>query len=34
MKTPLKELFGFGKENKITKKDVSETRRLLESKWL
>ncbi len=31
---PLKELFGFGRDNKITKKDVSETRRLLESRWL
>ncbi len=29
----LKELFGFGKKNKITRKDVSEMRRLLESKW-
>lgn len=28
---PLKELFGFGKDNKITKNDVSETRKLLES---
>lgn len=31
---PLKELFGFGRNNKITKEDVSETRRLLESKWM
>ncbi len=30
----LKELFGFGKEKKITKKDISETRKFLESKWL
>ena len=29
---PLKELFGFGKDDKITKEDFLETRRLLESK--
>ncbi len=34
MENILKELFGFGRGNKITKNDVSETRRLLESKWL
>jgi hypothetical protein len=29
---PLKELFGFGKNNKITKKDIQETRKLLETR--
>ena len=29
---PLKELFGFGKENKITKQNFLETRGLLESR--
>ncbi len=29
---PLKELFGFGKNNKITKDDIHETRKLLESR--
>ena len=29
---PLKELFGFGKGNEITKEDFLETRRFLESK--
>lgn len=31
---PLKELFGSGKHNKITKKDFLETRKLFESKLL
>ena len=30
---PLKELFGFGKQNKITEKEFLKTRKLLESKW-
>lgn len=30
---PLKELFGFGKENKITRKAAEEARKLPESKW-
>ena len=34
VENPLKELFGFGKENRITKKEFLETRQLLESKWL
>ncbi len=29
---PLKELFGFGRNNKITRKEFIETRALLESK--
>lgn len=28
---PLKELFGFGKDNKITKKEFLETRKLFDS---
>lgn len=31
IENPLKELFGFGKDNKITKKEFLETRELLES---
>lgn len=31
VENPLKELFGFGKNNPITKKDFLETRKLLES---
>lgn len=31
---PLKELFGFGKKNKITEKEFLRTRKLLQSKWL
>lgn len=31
---PLKELFGSGKHNKITKKEFRETRKLFESKLL
>lgn len=30
VENPLKELFGFGKDNKITKKEFLETRELLE----
>jgi len=30
-KTALKELFGFGRENKITRKDILETRKLLQN---
>ena len=30
---PLKELFGFGKQNKITEKEFLKTRKLIESKW-
>jgi len=30
---PLKELFGFGKNKKISKKEIRETRKLMESKW-
>ena len=29
---PLKELFGFGRKNKVTRKEFLETRKLLESK--
>ncbi len=32
MAKPLQELFGFAKENKITKKEFLETRKLLEGK--
>lgn len=32
VENPLKELFGFAKENKITKTDFVQTRALLESK--
>ena len=31
---PLKELFGFGKGRKITKRQIRENRKLLESKWM
>ena len=31
--SPLKELFGFGKKNKITKESFLETRKMLESKF-
>lgn len=31
-KNPLKELFGFGRNNKITKEEFLETRKLLEGK--
>ena len=30
---PLKELFGFGRKNKITRKEFLETRKSLESRW-
>ena len=30
---PLKELFGFGRKDKITRKEFLETRKSLESKW-
>ncbi len=32
IENPLKELFGFAKENKITKNEFQQTRALLESK--
>jgi len=31
---PLKELFGFGKKNKITKEEFLKTRNMLESRFL
>ncbi|MBI2574590.1 hypothetical protein HYV82_01775 [Candidatus Woesearchaeota archaeon] len=31
---PLKELFGSGRANKITRKEFLEARKLLESKWM
>ena len=31
---PLKELFGFGENKKITREKFLETRKLLESKWM
>jgi antitoxin component of MazEF toxin-antitoxin module len=31
---PLKELFGAAKNNKITKEEFLETRKLMESKWV
>ncbi len=34
MTNPLQELFGFAKENKITRKDFLETRKLLVGKSL
>lgn len=30
---PLRELFGFGRKNKITRKEFLEARKGLESKW-
>ena len=30
---PLKELFGFGRKNRITRKEFLEARKHLESKW-
>lgn len=30
---PLKELFGFGRKDRITRKEFLETRKSLESKW-
>jgi antitoxin component of MazEF toxin-antitoxin module len=34
IKKPLKKLFGFCKDNKITNEEFLETRKLLESKWV
>ena len=31
---PLKELFGFGKKNKITRKEFLQARKELESRWV